>query len=368
MKEVKTKYTPRKDGRIQMTKTIDGKPKAFYGHSDREVEQKYEAFLRNPPKPKPKGRTFEEVAGDWWEQKEGELSPGSVRVYRARVEDVKSYFKKTPVVEITPLQIVSYLRKVQAQGFSQKVINSKKSIIKQVLDNALIAGEIQINPCVNLPTVKGKRKVERQPASEEDIKNITVNRYSSMMGRMAYFILWTGCRRSEAAALQEKHIDREHGTAHICQTLVYSSPTPQIKDCPKTAAGVRDVFIPAEVLSVLPPPSKNPNAYIFFPKGLPKEREFQVMIDDYRQSIGISCTLHQLRHSYATMLHSAGVDVKDAQYLLGHSSITVTQDIYTTLDNYAKNNAYQRINDHVRKMGHLSESLSEPANPHESST
>lgn len=40
-------------------------------------------------------------------------------------------------------------------------------------------------------------------------------------------------------------------------------------------------------------------------------------------------TPHQLRHAYATMLHEAGIDAKDAQYILGHSSITVTEDIYT---------------------------------------
>ena len=367
-KEVKTKYTLRKDGRIMMNKIIDGKPKSFYGHSDREVEQKYEAFIRKPtPKPQPKVRTFKEVAEDWWEQKEPELSPGSVRVYRARVNDLKEYFKKTPIFLITPLEIVTYLNKLKLKGYSQKVINSKKSIIKGILDNALIAGEIQFNPCLNLPTVKGKRKVERQPASEEDIKKITKHREDSMIARMAYFILWTGCRRGEAAALQEKHIDREHGTAHICQTLVYSSPTPQIKDCPKTAAGVRDVLIPKNLLDNIPK-YNNPETYVYFPRGLPKEREFQVLIDEYRQSIGISCTLHQLRHSYATMLHSAGVDVKDAQYLLGHSSIVVTQDIYTTLDNYAKKTAYQRINDHVQKMGQLSDVLSEPAKAHESTT
>lgn len=106
---------------------------------------------------------------------------------------------------------------------------------------------------------------------------------------------------------------------------------------------------------------------MFFPKGLPLEREFQVAIDSFRRDAGIACTLHQLRHSYATMLHSAGVDVKDAQYLLGHCSIVVTQDIYTTLDKNAKSKVAFQISQYVQKNEVLSEELSKPATPHESS-
>lgn len=366
MRSKKTKYTLRKDGRIVMTKTIEGKRVSFYGASDREVEQKYADYLKaKPQKCKPKVRTFDKVAENWWEEKEPELAIGSVRVYRARYNEVSDEFKGIPVNEITPLDIVTYLRKLSAQNYSQKVINNKKSIIRGILDNALVHGEIAMNPCLNLPTVKGKAKVERPPASDADIKAIEAHRSDSDIGRMIYFILWTGCRRGEAAALQDKDIDREKMTAHIHQTLAYSSPTPQIKDCPKTEAGVRDVILPQNVLDNLPK-YNNPETFVFFPHGLPKEREFQVLIDTFRAEAGVKCTLHQLRHSYATMLHSAGVDVKDAQYLLGHSSIVVTQDIYTEIDKNAKDSTRKLIENHVRKMGLLSDALSKPAVPHES--
>lgn len=371
MKAKKTKYTLRSDGRIVMTKTINGKRVAFYGQTDREVEQKFKVYLEqsatNLKVSKPKVRTFDKCAEDWWEGKEPELSVGSIRVYRARYNEIKDYFGATPVSEITPMEIVTYLRKLQAQDYSQKVINSKKSIIKGILDNALIKGEIPLNPCVNLPTVKGKARVSRQPASECDIQAIEAHRNDSDMGRMFYFILWTGARRGEAEALQWKHVDLEHGIAHICQSVAYSSPTPQIKST-KTESGKRDIILPPNVVEVLTQGKHKADDFVFFPKGLPLEREFQVAIDNYRGEIGLSCTLHQLRHSYATMLHSAGVDVKDAQYLLGHSSIIVTQDIYTTLDKDAKSKAALQISNHVQKIGLLSEMLSEPATPHESST
>jgi integrase len=253
------------------------------------------------------------------------------------------------VNEISPLDVVTYLRKLAAQGYSQKVINNHKSIVKGILDTALISGEISVNPCLNLPTIKGKAKVEREPATADDLKKIEATKTDSLIARMFYFMAFTGCRRGEAAALQEKHIDRNRKTAHICQTLAYSSPTPQIKDSPKTAAGVRDVDLYDNVLSILPE-YDDPETFVFFPDGLPQERRFQVMLDEYRAAAGISCTAHQLRHSFASLLHSAGVDAKDAQTLMGHSSIVVTQDIYTKIEQGHKETVRDQVNAYIKAM------------------
>ena len=40
---------------------------------------------------------------------------------------------------------------------------------------------------------------------------------------------------------------------------------------------------------------------------------------------------HDLRHSVATILFAAGVDLKVISELLGHSSIAVTSDVYAHL-------------------------------------
>ena len=41
--------------------------------------------------------------------------------------------------------------------------------------------------------------------------------------------------------------------------------------------------------------------------------------------------LHDLRHCAATYLKAAGADMKDIQATLGHSSITITADTYTSV-------------------------------------
>jgi integrase len=50
-------------------------------------------------------------------------------------------------------------------------------------------------------------------------------------------------------------------------------------------------------------------------------------------------TPHQLRHTYATMLAEAGTQPKTAMELLGHADIKTTLQIYTHVDETAKQKA-----------------------------
>lgn len=55
-------------------------------------------------------------------------------------------------------------------------------------------------------------------------------------------------------------------------------------------------------------------------------------------------TPHMFRHTYATNLYYAGIDIKTAQMLLGHSSIQMTMDVYTHLDNTKVLSAGDKLN------------------------
>ena len=47
------------------------------------------------------------------------------------------------------------------------------------------------------------------------------------------------------------------------------------------------------------------------------------------KGLDIKMTLHTLRHTYATRLEDAGIPAKVKQYLLGHTSLEMTQNTYT---------------------------------------
>lgn len=53
---------------------------------------------------------------------------------------------------------------------------------------------------------------------------------------------------------------------------------------------------------------------------------------------------YYLRHTHCTDLQKKGVDVRTAQYLMGHSDITITANIYTHADNQTIIDAADKIN------------------------
>jgi integrase len=58
--------------------------------------------------------------------------------------------------------------------------------------------------------------------------------------------------------------------------------------------------------------------------------------------------VHHLRHTTATLLKNLGVPARDAQLILGHSRMAVTQEIYTHEDRQAKLDALTKISAALR--------------------
>lgn len=180
MARKRTKYTLRKDGRIVLSDTINGERKYFYGKTDKEVEQKRDDYIRECEKraneAADKGRAFEAVADDWWEQCEPRLSPNTVCGYRTAKNRAVDAFGDQYVTDITGHQIVVFLQRFAARGYSQKVINNTKSVIRQILNYAFLCGDIDANPCIGIPTPKGNRaypesRRRRTPAENRRIQD-----------------------------------------------------------------------------------------------------------------------------------------------------------------------------------------------------
>jgi len=59
----------------------------------------------------------------------------------------------------------------------------------------------------------------------------------------------------------------------------------------------------------------------------------------------------QFRHTYATMLCFAGVDVLTAKEQLGHADAQITLGIYTHLDKTHKRKAMTKLDDYLINVG-----------------
>lgn len=330
------KLKKRSDGRYQQSITLpDGKRKVFYGKTQAEITRKIAAFRYEEQE----GPTFEEVADEWWEEHQKHLVPSTIRGYTASLRRVREQFSGRRIKDITPQQCASFLRSVAAQGKGKKVCHTQLNVMSMIFDSAVLSGDIMYNPCAAVKLPSGLKAEKRELPTEKDFQIV-----ASSDWLFPFFLLYTGCRRGEALALTYEDIDRERKVIHITKAVGYASNQPYIKTT-KTDAGRRDVILLDALAARLPS-----GTGLIFPNkqgGLYLESQLRREWAEWQTANGTTVTPHQLRHGYATILHDAGIDVKDAQYLLGHSTIAMTQDVYTHIRQSRIADASQRLNDFV---------------------
>lgn len=290
-------------------------------------------------------KMFHEIANEWYLKIQNEVQATTFsRSYTPIYKNICKYFYDYSLSEITPKIINQYV--YSFDGKSQKTVSNHLNILKQILDYAVLSEHISSNPSRYVKVPKGLNKKRRNMVSSEQIEKIENNIHYPLFGLFAYFLLYTGCRRGEASALQWKDIDFENHIIHINKSVAYLSNNPSIKS-PKTESGYRDIILTDNLANKLYG-KHSQNDYIFsLTNGKEPLKESQVKKgwDKYCREIGLNnVTMHQLRHTYASLLYEAGIDVKSAQYLLGHSDISTTQNIYTHITNKKKITVAKQLN------------------------
>lgn len=330
----------RKDGRWQeqMTITEGGRTrqKYFYGRSKKEVLQKIRAYQEDQER----GPLFETVADEWWEMHKPTLAYTTTKPYRPAIRRAKDHFGKTYIRQIKPTDINRFLMDfIREQHAAQKTAKTQLMVINLICKYATANGYIPFNPARDISVPRGLAHEPRDMASDLDLARIK-DSTDCTFGMFAYWILYTGLRRGELLALTWKDVDIKARTITVNKSVYHISNMPQVKE-PKSAAGIRTVPLMDKLLEKI-----KPGKGLVFPGpsgGHIKEMEFKRLWYAYAKESGVSCSPHQIRHAYATMLFENDIEVKDAQQLLGHAYATTTQDIYTHIRQTRKEKLNQKL-------------------------
>lgn len=222
---------------------------------------------------------------------------------------------------------------------------------------------IYTNPCEEVRIPKAAEEKARTALSKNMIVAILRTQHR---GRLAMcLLLLAGLRRGEATALMWKDVDMKNKVIHI--TKSYDFKECRIKD-PKTKAGVRDIPISDILYGILreacPEDAKKSDYVIQKDKGgIMTHTAWRRLLESYLVALKseyIACgfdeeefeefTVHQLRHSYCSILQWSGVDIKTAQMLMGHSEYEVTANIYTHIDEYEKKAASKIQSNYIESL------------------
>lgn len=334
----------RKDGRYLKVINYNGKNLYFYSKEDNEkkAEKDINRQILEYTEKEEKGKLFSEVADEWEEEHFPKIEYNTARRYKTLLNHSINDFEGKYIKEILPIDIERHVEYFAMKGYATKTIKDQLSVVRLVFRYAYVKGYISTDPTRYITPPKGKSSVAREPLTVNEVK-VVKNAVDCTFGLFPYFLMYTGLRKGEALALQYRDIDFENKEINVTKSVYHVSNVPHIKST-KTENGARKVILLDALADKLP--QGNPDEYIFSVKG---DRPlaystFQRWWDKYCSETGLSITAHQLRHTYATILFEAGIDVKDAQHLMGHSDISVTQNIYTHIRSNRMRETAEKLN------------------------
>ena len=236
--------------------------------------------------------------------------------------------------EITPMQIQAIMASMadKSNSLQSKVLIALRDIFRAAVENGLVAK----SPVSDRLKAGGKATEEKEvltPDEEADLLGAVAN------PRARGFLLLclrTGTRRGEALALRYEDIDFDAKVIHIRRNAIVKEQETTISDELKTKAGRRDVPMPEDLESwLLKQQPLSRSEYVFSmrngqPLTLSAFRSMFRLIS--RELPEKHVTAHILRHTYITRLFEAGLDIKEIQYLAGHSTVDMTLSVYTHYD------------------------------------
>lgn len=302
--------------------TINGKRKYFSGKTKKDVLLKLASFDVKQKQ----AQKFSDVAESWKEQNWDKLRFGSYRTYSPCLERALLKFGNKDIDQIKPIEIQSWLRELGTQ-YAQKTVSNHKCIMKQIFDFAIVDLGMDIwNPCDRVKLPQGLKKGTRNALSPQERQAILSTTKDDF--QLGFVILFTGARLGEALALQMKDVNFKDKTVTISKSVGFHGNQPVLNP-PKTAKGNRIVPLLPQLEERLRELKLPPDAYICSgDKPLTKTSLYRRW-DSYCKRKNINIDRHTIRHEYASILYEAGIDVKEAQQLLGHAQISTTMDIYT---------------------------------------
>ena len=231
---------------------------------------------------------------------------------------------------------------------------------KRILQYGVTMQAIPSKPArdVVLPrnTQKTKRKKVKHFENQELKKflgyldNLDTHRYRYYYETTLYkFLLATGCRINEALALSWSDIDLDNAIVHITKTLNYN----QELNSPKSKSSYRDIDIDQATVSMLKQyrlrqtkeawKIGKSESIVFsdFIHEYPNNRTLQTRLrTHFKRAKVTNIGFHGFRHTHASLLLNSGIPYKELQHRLGHSTLSMTMDIYSHL---SKENAKKAV-------------------------
>lgn len=327
---------------------------------------------------------------EWFEEWFTEVKAHKVK--ETSIHPMKNNFKRTfgfyigskKLKDIKPLDVQRALNTMEQEGISNSAMREALGRLRECMEFAVGNQMITSNPCLIVEVPWTYKKAKEEIALTQEEQNALLNEVEdSWYKEMFYFMCLTGVRVGELGGLQWSDIDFSKKCITIRRSLSCSYCNGKKREMlvsPKTVNSTRQIPFLGEMEEVLKSQKEKQKRLkaelgerwrsgeefsdLVFTTGMGSpcsryivDKEVKKVIKRIREKEAVLAVQeqrepkiirdfhpHTLRHTFATRCFENKMEPKIVQSLLGHSSISITLNIYThVLDN--------KMDEEIKKFG-----------------
>ena len=311
--------------------------------------------------------TGDMLVDDWYNfwidnYKEGIVADSTTKNYRTRYENsIKKEIGNMKLSEVKQLHCQRILNDMFDNGrYSYGTMELTQITMHAIFKGAIENGYLYRNPAEGLKLKRRTEQEERRVLTRDEQRTFKEYAKGSLYENAFCLVLETGLRAGEVGGLQWDDVDLENKVLYVRRTMLqYAKKGGFHYGLPKTLQSKRKIPLTNEAVSILKNQmvlqrklklkSKKWNTdwdgLVFTtingnPVGASTFRMMMIRIvnniNKDRQCLSEDGTyeefkhayMHALRHTFATRCIENGIQPKTLQKILGHSTLTVTMDLY----------------------------------------
>ena len=310
----------------------------------------------------PETVTVKEYLDEWLiNYVEVNLKPNTIDRYKSIIkEHIVPALGAWKLYKLKGINIQKFINQ-KKEKYSKQTLHSILAVLKKSFEMAVCPFEyIEKNPCkgVKLPKYLEPQK-ETYVFSDEELNMIfhqfDANHLFFMPIKIAYHM---GMRLAECLALQWKNVDMDNRIIHVKSSLYDKNGIPAISPIPKTTSSIRDIPMDDKLYRILKTQriiqaeKKLSHGKLYDKRNLVCcHDDGSIITSNNMRYFNMFCkkkfgngSFHSLRHTHATKLLEAGMDLEEVSKRLGHSQIELTAKIYSHIREKRQQKAVELMN------------------------
>jgi integrase len=260
-----------------------------------------------------------------------------------------------PVASISYRHVASWVRSMSARGYAPKTIANVHGLFSAAMSTAVRLGYRADNPCAGVELPKSQATHDEMTVLTQDEFALLLSKIPEFYQPLVLLLVATGLRWGEATALTVADLDLTSRPASVRVTKAWKRDENRawFVGPPKTRRARRTVSLPDDLVDVLVPlVASKASGDLLFPNTVGNQlsssrfwtttwtpaldaamnpRLADGSPDPDAPRLTKRPRVHDLRHTHASWMIAAGVDLFVLQRRLGHESITTTTETYAHL-------------------------------------